>query len=64
MFNKFYLFLGSVLSKIDAVAEEKFLKRIIPNFVSGNVLAQYNKCVYYKDFEKRKKKIVSYKWIN
>ena len=62
MFDRFFLFLGTLLYNADVRAEEKFTKRIISSYVSGNVLAQFGKYVGFKEMENRKKKVLSYKW--
>jgi hypothetical protein len=44
----------------DAKAEQKFIKKLIPRYAAGNVLAQQGRFLVSKDIERRKRKIFSY----
>jgi len=62
MFCKFFLFFERFISKIDSYEEREFIKNLIPRYASGNVLAQQGKFIISPEIEKRKEKILSYKF--
>jgi hypothetical protein len=62
MFNILFKAFDRLVSKLDAKAEQKFIKELIPRYASGNVLAQQGRFLVSKDIERRKKRILSYRF--
>jgi len=60
MFEKIFSIFDSIVSKLDARAERKFIKGLIPPYATGNVLAQQGHYILLENIERRKKKILSY----
>ena len=62
MFNFFFKVFDRLVLKFDTEAEQKFIKELIPRYVSGNVLAQQGRFLVSEDIERRKNKIFAYRF--
>ena len=62
MFEKMFSIFDSLVSKLDAKAEREFIEGLVPRYAPGNVLAQQGHSILSEDIERRKKKILSYRF--
>jgi len=62
MLKFFFKVFEHLALKFDAKAEQRFIKELIPRYASGNVLAQQGRFIISKDIERRKSKILSYRF--
>jgi len=62
MFALFLKAFNRLTSKLDAKAEQKFIKSLIPSYAAGNVLAQQGRFLVSENIERRKKSIISYRF--